>query len=52
MRTAIAGILTAEQIAMYGSGEPSDAPTYDADDTASDDDYGPDPEFVLVDDEI
>lgn len=49
---AFACILTAEQIAMYGSGEPSDAPTYDADDTASDDDYGSDPEIMLVDDEI
>lgn len=42
---AFAGILTAEQIAMYGSDKPSDEPTYDADDTASDDYYGPDQEL-------
>lgn len=35
-----ANYLTPEQLALYMAGEPSDAPTYDADDAASDDDYG------------
>ena len=48
---AFAGILTPDQIAMYGWGGPSDEPTYDADDTASDDDYGSDPEIVDYNDD-
>lgn len=48
---AFAGILTAEQIALHGSGRPSDEPTYDADDAASDDDYGSDPEIIDYNDD-